>query len=99
MFAGSETMCLDVNCVSELVYLPPPPLPHTYAHIHHLNISTEADRRKTFEHWSVQFMDPNEKAAGGFYFRNRGDVVCCAFCEMEIEQWEKDDDPFREHQR
>jgi hypothetical protein len=81
-------MCLEFICVGELIYLPPPPLPeaHTYAHIHNLNIRSEADRRKTFAKWSVSFMDPNQMAAAGFYFTNRRDIVCCAFCAVEIGQ-------------
>jgi hypothetical protein len=38
-------------------------------------------------------------AAAGFYFTNKRDVVCCAFCAVEIGQWEKTDNPITEHQR
>jgi hypothetical protein len=60
-------MCMEVNCVGELIYLPPPSLPkaHTYAHIRNLNIRSEADRRKHSK-CSVSFMDPNQMAAAGF---------------------------------
>jgi hypothetical protein len=44
-------------------------------------------------------MEPNQMAAAGFYFTNKRDVLCCAFCAVEIGQWEKEDNFFRENQR
>jgi hypothetical protein len=43
-------------------------------------------------------MDINRLSAAGFYYTNQGDVVHCAFCGIEVGQWEEGDDPFRDHQ-
>jgi hypothetical protein len=64
-----------------------------------LNMKSEADRRRTYERWPVSFMDKDHMSAAGFYFTNRGDVVCCAFCGVEVGRWEEGDDAFRDHQR
>jgi hypothetical protein len=65
----------------------------------HLNMKSEADRRKTFEKWSVFFMNKNRMAAAGYYFTNRSDVICCAFCGAQVGCLEEGDDAFTEHQR
>ena len=62
-------------------------------------LKSEVDRRKTFKYWRVPFMDVNQLAAAGFFFTNRGDVVRCAFCEVEVGQWVEGDDAFKDHQR
>jgi hypothetical protein len=62
-------------------------------------LKSEVDRRKTFKYWPVPFMDVNQLAAAGFSFTNRGDVVRCAFCELEVGHWEKGDDAIKNHQR
>jgi hypothetical protein len=59
----------------------------------------EVDRRKTLKHWRVPYMDVNQLAADGFFFTNWGDVVRCVFCEVEVGQWEKENDAFKDHQR
>jgi len=64
-----------------------------------LNMKSEADRRRTYERWPVPFMDKDRLSAAGFYFTNRGDVVRCAFCGVEVGRWEEGDDAFRDHQR
>ena len=64
-----------------------------------LNMKSEADRRKTYKDWYVSFMDKNYLAAAGFYFTNCGDVVRCAFCEVEVGYWKKGDNAFSDHQR
>jgi hypothetical protein len=43
-------------------------------------------------------MDVNQLAAAGFFFTNRGDVVRCAFCKVEVGQWVEEDDAFKDHQ-
>jgi hypothetical protein len=63
------------------------------------NLKREADRLKTYEMWSVPFMDPHRLAAAGFYSINQGDVVRCAFCGVEVGRWEEGDEPFKDHQR
>lgn len=64
-----------------------------------LNPKAEADRLKTFETWSVRFMDHRKLAAAGFIYTGRGDTVKCVFCAVEIGRWEQGDDPLRDHQR
>ena len=44
-------------------------------------------------------MDVNRLAAAGFFFTNRGDVVRCAFCGVEVGHWVEGDDTFKDHQR
>ena len=79
--------------VSELLYVPLPP---SSRNVHHLNLKSEADRRKT---WCVPFMNVNKLRAAGFYYPNWSDVVRCAFRGVEVGTWEDGDDVFKEHQR
>jgi hypothetical protein len=44
-------------------------------------------------------MDINQLAAAGFLFTNTGDVVRCAFCGVEVGQWEEGNDVFKDHLR
>jgi hypothetical protein len=76
-----------------LTLLPSPP-----PSLQTLNLKSEVDRRKTFKYLRVPFMGVNQLAAARFFFTNRGDVVRCAFCGVEIGQW-KGDDAFKDHQR
>jgi len=64
-----------------------------------LNMKSEADRRKTYKDWHVSFMDKNHLAAAGFYYTNWSDIVCCAFCGVEVWQWEKGDNAIADHRR
>jgi hypothetical protein len=57
-------------------------------------LKSEVDRRKTFKYWRVPFMDVNQLAAAGFFFTNRGDVVRCAFCGVEVGHWVEGNDAF-----
>ena len=92
-------MCVEVKEASELIYLPPPPLPPSSVNLRELNLKSEADRCKTFKTWCVSFVDATLLGAPGFYFPNWSDVVCCAFCEVQVGSWEVGDDAFKEHQR
>ena len=44
-------------------------------------------------------MDVNQLVAAGFFFTNRGDVVRCAFCGVEVGHWVEGDDAFKDHKR
>jgi E3 ubiquitin-protein ligase XIAP len=74
-------------------------LPHSSIIQRPLNLKREADRRKTFTHWSVPFMDIYELPSAGFFYTNLGDVVRCAFCDVEVGKWEKGDVPIIDHLR
>jgi hypothetical protein len=88
---------MDINSAYQVLYVLPGRSPPP--NLQSLNLNSEVDRRKTFKYWRVTFMDVNELAAAGFFFTNRGDVVGYAFCEVEVKQWEKEDDAFEDHQR
>jgi hypothetical protein len=74
-----------------LVYQPPPltPLPQQYLskNKQHLNMKSEAERRKKKKKWPVAFIDKNNLAEAGFYYTDHSDVVCCAFCVAQIGLW------------
>lgn len=78
---------------------PLPPLQPGDRNMQKPNMKSEADRRRTYERWPVPFMDTNLLSAAGFYYTNKGDVVRCAFCGVEVGRWEEGDEPFRDHQR
>lgn len=61
----------------------------------------ERHRRSTFEsiHWTAPFLDTAKMAQTGFYYLGRDDQVACAFCQVQIQKWDLDDDPLAEHQR
>jgi hypothetical protein len=48
-----------------------------------LNLKSEVHRRKIFQYWRMLFLDVNQLAAAGFFFTNRRDMVCCAFCGVK----------------
>ena len=66
-----------------------PPLQPGNKNLQKLNMKCETDRRRTYERWPVPFMDINRLSAAGFYYTNQGDVVHCAFCGIEVGQWEE----------
>ena len=55
--------------------------------IQHNNVKSEEIRRQTFHNWPVEFLDKKHLAAVGFYYTNFRDVVCCAFCKVELGEW------------
>ena len=91
-------MCVEYNTVSNFVYLSPPLPPPSSINLHHLNLKSEADLRKTYETWLVPFMVANELAAAGFYFTNWSDMVRCAFC-IEMGHWDGGYYALKEYQR
>jgi hypothetical protein len=87
---------MDINTAGQVVYVPPRPSPPPF--LQNLKLNSEVDRGKTFKYWRVPFMDVNQVAAAGFFFTNWGDVVRCAFWEVEVGQWVEGDDAFKDHQ-
>ena len=65
-----------------------------------INVS---ERLKTFKHWP--FLDdcdctPLRMANAGFYCcggNREPDLVRCYFCRKELDGWEPEDDPWKEH--
>ncbi|KAL5019033.1 hypothetical protein ScPMuIL_004755 [Solemya velum] len=63
----------------------------------------ESERLKSFNNWP--FDDacecvPEKMAAAGFYHcptDQEPDAVCCFMCYKELDGWEPDDDPWKEH--
>ena len=64
-----------------------------------LNLKSEVFRSESFKYWRVPFMDVNQLAAARFFFTNRGDLVHCVFCGVEVGHWVEGDDKFKYHQR
>ena len=96
LLVKSRTMCSPINSVTELVC---PTTSTESPSPGNLNMKKEADRRETFQTWSVDFIDRNHLAAIGFYFTEFRDVVRCAFCAVEAGHWVDGDDPVRTHKR
>lgn len=65
----------------------------------YVNLQDESNRLKTFENWPVNFIDKNQLALLGFYYRNQSDLVKCFFCGVEIGVWEEGDDILTDHIR
>jgi len=59
----------------------------------------ERARLNTFNDWPVEWINPSELAADGFYYLEKDDYCACIFCRGIIGKWEKDDTPKREHRR
>jgi len=60
---------------------------------------SEAVRLQTFNNWPVEFIDKNSLVTSGFYFTGFKDIVCCAFCHVQLGQWKQEDIPSEEHKR
>ncbi|CAG5122396.1 unnamed protein product [Candidula unifasciata] len=65
----------------------------------------ESERLKTFGEWPNELSwacTPQKLAHAGFYFSpgpESLDNVCCLFCQKELDGWEPDDDPLKEHKK
>ncbi|AYN45059.1 iap-3 [Alphabaculovirus alterspexiguae] len=58
------------------------------------------ERLMSFESWPTGHAVAAESLArAGFYYLGRGDEVRCAFCKVEIMNWQADDDPVLDHKR
>jgi hypothetical protein len=63
-------------------------------------LNNEIVRLATFQNWDSKFSVAKENLARqGFYYTNDHDVVKCYFCEVEVGQWNHDDDEYTEHKR
>jgi hypothetical protein len=77
----------------------PHDIPHSIRGYFYLNY--ESHRLLTFKqkNWPHKFIKSEELAACGFYYTGLSDVVQCAFCPLQITQWEAGDTGFGEHMR
>lgn len=65
-----------------------------------LSLDGKSDRLKTFhEQWKLSSPTAEDLATAGFYYLGIGDRVRCAYCGIEIGQWEKEDKPLKLHKK
>jgi Inhibitor of Apoptosis domain/Zinc finger, C3HC4 type (RING finger) len=63
-------------------------------------LKNEIERLKTFEDWPLEFIQPTDLAAAGFFYKPNAsfiDSVECVFCEGTLHSWELEDDVNTEH--
>lgn len=60
----------------------------------------ERRRLETFRTWTSNYQNKEELARFGFFYvSNTLDTVRCFECQVEVNRWEDDDDPARDHVR
>ena len=57
----------------------------------------EDERLKTFTCWPLQWLDKKQLAMTGMFYTGECDRTKCYFCEVEIWNWEREDQPVAEH--
>lgn len=62
-------------------------------------LKTEIDRRRSFvdNDWKNQHVQFNDLALLGLYFFKKPDVVKCYFCNVDLSEFEANDNIFKEH--
>jgi len=66
----------------------------------HKNYVTEQARLSTYSTWPPALPQrPQELAQAGFFYTGLSDQVKCFYCDGGLESWEKQDDPWSEHQK
>lgn len=68
----------------------------SFAKPKHPEFSLLAKRYGSFSEWNFH-QSPDSLARAGFYYIGPRDRVRCFFCGKVLGQWEKDDDPWKEH--
>lgn len=76
-----------------------PNIQGTQENFNKLCMRTEAHRLSTFKDWPCSFLKPAELAKAGFYYTNKADIVKCAYCAVEIGEWEQGDNIITEHKK
>ena len=64
-----------------------------------IELNVEAQRLRTFDRWTVPFIDKHQLALLGFYYFGPCDLVKCYFCGIEVGMWEEGDDVLADHVR
>ena len=93
LVTSCRNVCVECNSSDDIVYVPLPP----NINLKHLNLKSEADRRKIYETWRVPFMDANQPATAEFYFPNQSNIVRCVSCGVEMCWWTEGDVALKEH--
>lgn len=57
------------------------------------------NRLDTFVNWPVSHKSPHTMASAGFFYLGCGDVVECAFCHNQLNDWSLEDVPLEEHRK
>ncbi|XP_076384500.1 death-associated inhibitor of apoptosis 1-like [Megalopta genalis] len=57
----------------------------------------EEDRLRSFEFWPIEYIQPEELAAAGFYYLGQDDFVACFACDIELHRWQHNDRAMSEH--
>lgn len=101
---------IDSNCFLQfkepqnLKVLPPSPTPPPLtikqeSKANNQDYRFETVRLQSFEGWPLDFINPKDLAAAGFYYLHIEDKVRCFECKIEIHKWEKGDVPMTDHKR
>lgn len=59
----------------------------------------ESNRLRSFTGWNNRYIRPEELAKQGFYYIHINDNVRCAFCNIELGNWEENDSVELDHRR
>jgi hypothetical protein len=80
---------------------PPPPTSQTQIHDSSVHaMRSEATRLETYDRFSLDAnVKPADLAKSGFFYVGPSDRVRCAFCNLNLHNWEAGDNPHVEHQR
>lgn len=62
-------------------------------------LNIEANRLRTFDGWTVSFINKHQLAMLGFYYYGPRDFVKCYFCGVEVGMWEEGDDVLTDHKK
>lgn len=62
-------------------------------------MNVEENRLKSFDKWTVSFIQKEQLALLGFYWVGISDIVKCFFCHVEIGFWGEEDDVLAEHMK
>lgn len=62
-------------------------------------MNKEINRLNSYKNWRCSYVQPRSLAKAGFFFINKDDLVRCAFCNIEIGQWQPGDDAMTDHRR
>ncbi|CAB3360237.1 Hypothetical predicted protein [Cloeon dipterum] len=65
----------------------------------HPNFASLLKRTETFKnYWPLSMAQTgHELARAGFYYTGSGDMVICFHCGIGLKDWDREDDPFKQH--